>query len=56
MQERCISYELKAVMASPVDLKNGEENKKLESLKAQMVELADLINDTIDVYETGEAA
>jgi molecular chaperone DnaK len=48
------SAELKAVMELPLDY--SEENHKLETLKAKMVELADLINDTIDVYEMGEAA
>ncbi|MGH9919781.1 MAG: Hsp70 family protein, partial [Nitrososphaerales archaeon] len=46
--------ELRTVMALPLD--NSEENKKLDKLKAKMVDLADLINDTIDVYEMGEAA
>ena len=41
-------------MAMPLDY--AEENMKLENLKAKLVELADLINDTIDVYEMGEAA
>ena len=47
-----VSAELKGVMALPLDY--AEENRKLENLKAKMVELADLINDTIDVYEMGE--
>ncbi len=49
-----VCAELKATMASPLDYEG--ENIKLENLKAKMVELADLINDTIDVYEMGEAA
>ena len=46
--------ELKAVMALPLDY--AEENQKVDNLKAKMVQLADLINDSIDVYEMGEAA
>jgi molecular chaperone DnaK len=49
-----VSADLKGVMELPLDY--SEENHKLESLKAKMVELADLINDTIDVYEMGEGA
>jgi molecular chaperone DnaK len=49
-----VSAELKAVMSLPLD--DAEENVKLGSLKAKMVELADLINDSIDAYEMGEAA
>jgi molecular chaperone DnaK len=49
-----VSADLKGVMELPLDY--SEENRKLESLKAKMVELADLINDTIDVYEMGEGA
>jgi molecular chaperone DnaK len=49
-----VCADLKAVMELPLDY--AEENMKLENLKAKMVELADLINDTIDVYEMGEAA
>jgi molecular chaperone DnaK (HSP70) len=49
-----VSAELKSVTELPLDY--SEENRKLDSLKAKMVELADLINDTIDVYEMGEAA
>jgi molecular chaperone DnaK len=49
-----VSAELKAVMGEP--LEPGSEEKRLEALKAKMVEVADLINDTIDVYEMGEAA
>jgi len=49
-----VSAELKSVTDQPLDY--SEENRKLESLKAKMVELADLINDTIDVYEMGEGA
>ncbi|HUH99569.1 MAG TPA: Hsp70 family protein [Nitrososphaerales archaeon] len=48
--------ELKAVMDTPLDYSEQEESIKLDTLKAKMVELADLINDTIDVYEMGEAA
>jgi molecular chaperone DnaK len=48
--------ELKAIMTSPLDYSEGEEGSKLINLKAKMVELADLINDTIDIYEMGEAA
>jgi molecular chaperone DnaK len=46
--------ELKSIMAIPLDYE--KENTKLDKLKAKMVELADLINDTIDVYQMGEAA
>ncbi len=46
--------QLKAVVELPLDY--AEENQKLENLKSKLVELADLINDTIDVYEMGEAA
>jgi len=49
-----VSADLRSVMELPLDY--SEENRKLESLKAKMVELADLINDTIDVYEMGEGA
>jgi molecular chaperone DnaK len=49
-----VSADLRSVMELPLDY--SEENRKLESLKARMVELADLINDTIDVYEMGEGA
>ena len=48
--------ELKAVMATPLDYSEQQESAKLSDLKARMVELADLINDSIDVYEMGEAA
>lgn len=48
------SAELKATMALPLDY--AKENTKLDTLKAKMVVLADLINDTIDAYEMGEAA
>ena len=48
------SAELKAIMALPLDY--AKENVKLDTLKAKMVVLADLINDTIDAYEMGEAA
>jgi hypothetical protein len=46
--------ELKAIMELPLDY--SRENTKLDGMKAKMVELADLINDSIDVYEMGEAA
>jgi hypothetical protein len=49
-----VSAELKAIMALPLDY--AKENTKLDTLKAKMVVLADLINDTIDAYEMGEAA
>ena len=49
-----VCADLKALIAQPLDY--AEENQKLENLKAKLVELADLINDTIDVYEMGEAA
>jgi molecular chaperone DnaK len=49
-----VSAELKAIMALPLDY--AKENVKLDTLKAKMVVLADLINDTIDAYEMGEAA
>jgi molecular chaperone DnaK len=49
-----VCAELKAIMKLRLD--HAEENLKLEKLKAKMVELADLINDSIDVYEMGEAA
>jgi len=46
--------DLKAIMELPLDY--SQENTKLDNLKAKMVVLADLINDSIDVYEMGEAA
>jgi len=46
--------DLKALIALPLDY--AEENQKLENMKAKLVELADLINDTIDIYEMGEGA
>ncbi len=49
-----VCAELRAIMSLPLDY--AEENTKLDNMKAKMVELADLINDTIDVYEMGEAA
>jgi hypothetical protein len=49
-----VCAELRGIMGLPLDY--SRENTKLDSLKAKMVELADLINDTIDVYEMGEAA
>ena len=48
------SADLRSVVEQPLDY--AEENRKLESLKKSMVDLADLINDTIDVYEMGEGA
>src|SRR5271169_2552435 len=49
-----VCADLKAIMELPLDY--SQENAKLDNLKAKMVELADLINDSIDVYEMGEAA
>ena len=49
-----VCAELKALAELPLDF--AQENQKLENLKAKLVELADLINDTIDIYEMGEAA
>jgi molecular chaperone DnaK len=49
-----VSAELKSLMELPLDYEG--ENQKLDKLKAKLVELADLINDTIDIYEMGEAA
>jgi molecular chaperone DnaK len=49
-----VSAELKAIAALPLDY--SKENTKLDTMKAKLVELADLINDTIDAYEMGEAA
>jgi molecular chaperone DnaK len=49
-----VCADLKAIMELPLDY--AQENMKLDNLKAKMVELADLINDSIDVYEMGEAA
>ena len=49
-----VSTELKGIMKLPLDY--GEKNEKLDKLKAKMVELADLINDSIDAFEMGEAA
>ena len=49
-----VCADLKAIMELPLDF--SQENTKLDNLKAKMVELADLINDSIDVYEMGEAA
>ena len=49
-----VCAELKAMSEVPLDY--AEENQKLPNMKAKLVELADLINETIDVYEMGEAA
>ncbi len=49
-----VCAELRALAAVPLDY--AEENQKLEDMKKKLVELADLINDSIDVYEMGEAA
>ncbi|HUK74931.1 MAG TPA: Hsp70 family protein [Nitrososphaerales archaeon] len=49
-----VCAELKEIMELPLDF--SQENTKLDNLKVKMVELADLINDSIDVYEMGEAA
>jgi molecular chaperone DnaK len=49
-----VCADLKAVIELPLDY--AGENQKRENMKAKLVELADLINDTIDVYEMGEAA
>jgi len=49
-----VSAELKGIIDMPSDVSG--ENRKLPALKAKIVELADLINETIDVYEMGEAA
>ncbi|MDG6915180.1 MAG: Hsp70 family protein [Nitrososphaerota archaeon] len=49
-----VCAEVHATAALPLDPKN--ENGKLDAMKAKLVELADLINDTIDTYEMGEAA
>jgi molecular chaperone DnaK len=49
-----VSSELREVLALPSDYEG--ENKKIPAVKAKIVELADLINETIDVYEMGEAA
>ena len=46
--------ELKDVMQMQVEY--SEYDKKLGMLKAKIVEIVDLINTTIDVYEMGEGA
>jgi molecular chaperone DnaK len=46
--------DLKEIMDRPLD--HEGRNEKLPVLKAKMIEFADLINETIDVYEMGEAA
>jgi molecular chaperone DnaK len=53
-----VCAELKAIMELPLDYDGDDmkENQKLEKLKRKLVELADLINDSIDIYEMGEAA
>ena len=46
--------ELREIMARPLDY--DAKNEKLDLLKSKMVAFADLINETIEVYEMGEAA
>ncbi len=49
-----VSEELRKVMRDTAEA--SDRRVRIDSLKSKMVELADLINDTIDVYEMGEAA
>ncbi len=49
-----VSAELKEALELPVHY--SDYSKKLDTVKAKIIELADLINMTIDIYEMGEGA